>query len=112
MAIVFFTANHRVDRVPGLLSSRPNWLPPPSYPLASVAPHLLVPEGGGGDPGQNRLRERGGGSKFGRRDRQSGTLGKVQYNSSTLQTLLPQCTSFLKKDAKMEKLEIGVIFCQ
>jgi hypothetical protein len=34
-----------VDIVTGILSSRPNWLPRPSHPLASVSP--LVPGGGG-----------------------------------------------------------------
>jgi hypothetical protein len=31
---------HRVDRVPGY-NSRPNWLPPPPNPQASVAPPLF-----------------------------------------------------------------------
>ncbi len=73
---------HRVDRVPGFLSSRSNWLPPPPYPQAKVAlqrtgmfpppPHpplppfgYLVP-GGGGDT--FTCGRGGGGSKFGRRD--------------------------------------------
>ncbi len=30
--------SHRVYRVPGFLSSRLSWLPPPPYPLASVVP--------------------------------------------------------------------------
>jgi hypothetical protein len=29
---------HKLDRLPGFLSSRPNWLPPPPLPLASVTP--------------------------------------------------------------------------
>ncbi len=33
-----FVLNHRVYRVPGFLSSRPNWLPPPPQPQASVVP--------------------------------------------------------------------------
>jgi hypothetical protein len=41
--------------VPGFLSSRQNWLPPPPpYPQASVAPTHLVPGGGG----HTRLRKR------------------------------------------------------
>jgi hypothetical protein len=31
---------HRVDRVPGFLSSRPNWLPLPPHPQGNVAPHF------------------------------------------------------------------------
>ncbi len=46
---------HRVDRVPGFLSSRPNWLPPPPQPQASVASRPLVP----GRGGHTRLREKG-----------------------------------------------------
>jgi hypothetical protein len=37
----FFQLSHRgqrVYRVPGLLSSRPNWVPPPPHPQESVAP--------------------------------------------------------------------------
>ncbi len=45
---------HRLDRVPGFLFSRPNFVRPPPHPQASVAP-LWV--GGGG--GHIRLRERG-----------------------------------------------------
>jgi hypothetical protein len=44
-----FSHDHRVYRVPGFLSSRPNWLPPPIHPQASIAfspPPPLVPGGG------------------------------------------------------------------
>jgi hypothetical protein len=55
--------HHRVDIVPGFLSSRPNWLPPPLHPQASVAPPPLVPRGwdtlAGGRGGR--------GSQFGRK---------------------------------------------
>ncbi len=34
--------SHRVDRGPGFLSSRPNWVRPPPYPQASVAPPLVT----------------------------------------------------------------------
>jgi hypothetical protein len=55
----------------GFLSSRPNWLPPPPHPQASVAsPPPCFRRGG-----HTRLGRGGGGSKFGRRDRHSGTLG-------------------------------------
>ncbi len=45
---------HRVDRVPGFLSSRQNWVRPPPHPRASVASHLVP-------GGTNSLAERGGG---------------------------------------------------
>jgi hypothetical protein len=48
-------ASHRVDRVPGFLSSRPNWVRLPPHLQASVVPPL-VPGGGGV---HTRLRERG-----------------------------------------------------
>ncbi len=52
------TRPHRVNRVPGFLSSRPNWVPPNPHSLASVAPpslqggetHSHTGEGFGGDP--------------------------------------------------------------
>jgi hypothetical protein len=58
--------HHKVDRVPGFLSGRPNWLPSPPHQQASVAPPLLVSwgdtlargKGGGGansDEGTNTL---------------------------------------------------------
>ncbi len=59
---------HRVDRVPGFLSSRPNWIPPPPHSQASVAPPLAW-EGVGGpnsDEGMDTLEL------------------KVQYNPSTV----------------------------
>jgi hypothetical protein len=41
--------NHRVDRVPGFLSNRSNWVCPPPHPQANaVPPPSLVPGGGGG----------------------------------------------------------------
>ncbi len=49
---------HRADRVPGFLSSRPNWVPRLHHPQVSVAPPPWVPRGGGG---HNLLRERGQG---------------------------------------------------
>ncbi len=68
----------RVHRIPytecPAFSSRPNWLPPPPHPQASVAPHL-VPGGGGG--------------QFWRRDRHSGTSSIVPYNPSTIELLDP-----------------------
>ncbi len=51
---------HRVYRVPGLLSSRLNWLPPPPHPQASVALPLGSWEGGGGNT--LACRRGGGGS--------------------------------------------------
>jgi hypothetical protein len=56
---------HRVDRVQGFFSSRPNWDPLPPPPQASVPPlgtHSLAEEGVGG-------------FQFGRGDRHCGTLG-------------------------------------
>jgi hypothetical protein len=44
--------NHRVDRVPGFLSSRPNWIRPPPHPQAGVAPLWIR-------GGLTRLREKG-----------------------------------------------------
>jgi hypothetical protein len=38
--------HHRVDRVSGFLYRRPNWLPPPSQPQASVAPPPRNQRGG------------------------------------------------------------------
>ncbi len=46
----------RVDRVPGFLSSRPNWLPPPLNRNLVLPPHL-VPRAG-----HTRLGERGWGT--------------------------------------------------
>ncbi len=45
---------HRVNRMPGFLSSRPNRIPPPPHPQASIAPLLWV-QGGR----HTRLRRRG-----------------------------------------------------
>jgi hypothetical protein len=59
---VSLSVNHRVFRVLGFLSSRQNAPPPP-----------LVPGGGG----HIRLREKGRGGQFGRRDRHFGIQGKV-----------------------------------
>ncbi len=53
--------------VPGFLSSRPNWLPPPPHPQACVAPLWFL----GGT--HSLAGEVGGGSQFGRRGRHSGT---------------------------------------
>jgi hypothetical protein len=39
---------HRVDRVLGFFSSRPNWGPPPPLPQASVSPSFDSGGGGGG----------------------------------------------------------------
>jgi hypothetical protein len=47
----------RIYRVPGFLSCRPNWLPPPPQPQASVA----IPPFGFRRGGHTRLRERGRG---------------------------------------------------
>jgi hypothetical protein len=47
---------HRVDRVPGFLSGRPNWLPPPPHPQASVAP---PPFGSGGEGGGGAISDEG-----------------------------------------------------
>jgi hypothetical protein len=81
--------NHRLDRVPGFLSSHPNRLPLPPHPLASVAPPPL------GSKGRVTLaRERGGGGiQFGRRDRHSGALGIVQslYKGHTLSSDVILC---------------------
>jgi hypothetical protein len=63
----------RVDGVPGFLSSRPNWLPPPPHPQVSVAP----PFGPRGRGTYSLGGEGVGGSQFVRRDRHSGTLGIV-----------------------------------
>jgi hypothetical protein len=62
--------HHRIDREPGFLSSRPNRLPSPPYPQASVALPPLVP----GGRGTFACGRGGRGNQFGRRDRHSGTL--------------------------------------
>jgi len=59
-------------RVLAFLSSHPNWVPQPPHPRASGAPPTLGPRGG-----HTRLRERGGGSQFGRKERHSDTLGII-----------------------------------
>ncbi len=61
---------HKVYRVPDFLSSCPNWVPPPPYPLESVAPSPPVDPRGR----HTRLRGRGWGTQFRRWDRHSGTL--------------------------------------
>ncbi len=69
---------HRVYEVPGFLSSRPHWLPPPFTPQRVLSSLSLVPRGE-----THSLGERGrggggeGGNQFGRRDRLCGTLGIV-----------------------------------
>jgi hypothetical protein len=61
----------RVDRVPGCLSSRPNWVRPPS-PAGECCPPLIP---GGGD---TLAYGRGSGrTPFGRGDRHCGTLDMV-----------------------------------
>ncbi len=70
--ICFMILQHRVDRVPGFLFSCPNWLPPPPYPQASVAPPPF------GSRGDTLASGKGAGGQFGRRDRHSGTLGIIQ----------------------------------
>jgi hypothetical protein len=65
---------HRVGRVPSFLSSRPNWVRPPSHPQASVAPPLWL------RGGHTRLRERG----LGGPNSDEGTDALVWYNPSTL----------------------------
>ncbi len=56
--ILIAVGQRREYRVPGILSSRPNWAPPPPHPQGSVAPppfgshwrtHSLGGGGGGGD---------------------------------------------------------------
>ncbi len=61
-----YFCDHRVYRVPGFFSSRPNWVPTP--------PHPLLPCGGGT---HSLAGERVGGSQFGRVrvDRHCGTQG-------------------------------------
>jgi hypothetical protein len=77
-------AGHRIDRVPGFLSSRLNWYPPPPHPLASVpVPPPFFARGG--HTHLRHLRERRRGSQFGRRDRHSGILGIVYCNPFTMQ---------------------------
>jgi hypothetical protein len=69
---------HRVDRVPGFPSSRPNWLPPPPRPQVSVD----LPPFGNKWRKTHSLAKEGAGSQFARRDRHSGTLG--MNNPSTV----------------------------
>ncbi len=77
---------HRVNRVQGFLSRRPNWLPPPPHPLANVARGLPSPPPPFCSKGGNTLAcgRRAVGSQFGRRDRHSGILGKVQGSREDL----------------------------
>jgi hypothetical protein len=62
--------------MPGFLSSRPNWLPPPSYPHTSVAPPLFW---FGGRGGHSLAGEGAGGANSDEGDRNSsaGTIGIV-----------------------------------
>ncbi len=96
---------HRVERVPGFLSSRPSWLSPPPHPQASVAPPppQLWFRGGGGW-GHTCLRERGFVSnQFGWRERLSDPLGIIySLHGEYLHTYLIvyvfnicSCTSFM-----------------
>ncbi len=64
--------NHRVDRVLGFFSSRPNWDPPMHF-LTHTPVCPPPPVSGGGLAGGRG----GGGSQFGRDDRHCGTLGTV-----------------------------------
>jgi hypothetical protein len=65
-------AKHRVDRVLGFFSSRPNWdSPTPSPPDECAAP----PGFRGSDTVQSLAGESVGGSQFGRGDSHCGTLG-------------------------------------
>jgi hypothetical protein len=68
----------RVDRVLGLLSSRPNWDPPTQSPVGESVP---TPPPFGLGEGHTRLRERGwgGGIPIGRGDIHCGTLGIFMY---------------------------------
>jgi hypothetical protein len=59
---------HRVDRVLGFFSSRPNWDPPTPSPAGECVPLF----GSGGDT--LACGKGGGGSQFGRGDRHYGTL--------------------------------------
>jgi hypothetical protein len=64
------TQNHRVYRVPGILSSRPNWVPP-TPPARECCPSTLFVQKGR----HTRFLGRGcEGTQFRRRDRHSGTL--------------------------------------
>jgi len=66
---------HRVYRVPGFRSIRPNWLLRPlTHKQVLSPPPPLWFQGGGDTLSRGRG---GGGSLFGRRDRSSGTLGIV-----------------------------------
>ena len=64
-------ARHSVDRVPGFLSSRSNWVRPFLHPQASVAPPLVWFRGCGVTLACGRV---GGRTQFGRGDRHCGTL--------------------------------------
>ncbi len=61
---------HRIDRVLGFFSSRPNWDSPTPSPAGECVPPPLVPA-----EGHTCLRERG--SQFGQGDRHCGTLGII-----------------------------------
>jgi hypothetical protein len=63
---------HRVDRVPGFFSSRPNWNSPTPSPVGERA---LPPCGSGGGTHSLVGEGVGGGSQFGRGDGHCGTLG-------------------------------------
>jgi hypothetical protein len=71
--------NEGVYRVPGFFLQSSELAPPAPSPASECCPPFRFREGGGG----TLACERGGeGSKVGRRDRHSGTLGIVQYTPS------------------------------
>jgi len=65
---------HRVYRVPGFLSSRPNWV---LHPLTCKG-ELLLPRLSSKGETHSLAGEGGGGTKFRRRDKHSGTLCQLQ----------------------------------
>jgi hypothetical protein len=68
--LLFGTTKQRVYRVPGFLSSRPNWLPPPPHPQSSI----WFPGGGGG---VHSLAVERVGEPIRTKERHSGTQGIV-----------------------------------
>jgi hypothetical protein len=70
--------DNRVDRVPGFLSSRPNWLRPPPHPQGSVAPPLPLWSGGAGEHAGGR------GGRVANSDEGTDTLLLCRYSNPSM----------------------------
>jgi hypothetical protein len=109
-----YTADNTGTRVPGFLSSRPNWLPPSRHPQRSVAPPPFGSKGG------RHTRLRGRGWRGPNCDEGIDTLVLyVYYNPSTvdnntkIQEKLPDlCTLFLRPQGRLIRKLFGRLLNQ